>query len=34
VIPLGDEDVGGLDIAMNNASGVSGVERIGYLDGE
>ena len=33
VSPLGDENVGGFDVAMNDAFAVSGIERIGNLDG-
>ena len=33
VAALGDEDVGGLDVAMNDVFGVSGVEAIGNFDG-
>ena len=31
---LGDENVRGLDVAVDDAFGVRGVERIGNLDGE
>jgi hypothetical protein len=31
---LGDEDVSGLDVPMNNAFRMGGVERIGNLDAE
>jgi hypothetical protein len=31
---LGDENVGGLDVSVDDASSVSGVERVGNLDGE
>src|SRR5207302_731233 len=34
VTALGDENVGGLDVAMNDALGVSGVERVGDFDGK
>ena len=30
----GDEDVGGLDVAVDDAFGVSGVERVGDVDGD
>ncbi len=29
---LGDEDVGGLDVAVKDPSGVSGVQRVGDLN--
>jgi hypothetical protein len=32
VSALGDEDVGGLDVAMDNAFAVRGVERVGNFD--
>src|SRR5580698_6526501 len=31
--PLGDENVGGFNVAMNDAFAVSSIERIGNLDG-
>ena len=31
---LGDEDVGGLDVAVNDGGGVSGVQRVGKLNGK
>ena len=31
---FGDEDIGGLDVAMDDALGVSGVEGVGNFDGE
>ena len=31
---LGDEDVGGLDVAMDNAGSVCCIESVGYLDRE
>jgi hypothetical protein len=31
---LGDEDVGGLDVVVNDAGGVSGVQRVGKLNGK
>ena len=34
VAALGDENVGGLDVAVNDALGVSGVERVGDFDGQ
>src|ERR1700693_3741912 len=34
VSALGDEDVGGLDVAVNNSLGMRGIEGIGNLDGE
>ena len=34
VSALGDEDVRGLDVAMHDAFGVRGVQRVGDLDGE
>ena len=34
VTPLGDKEVGGLDVAMDNALGVCGVEAVGDFDGE
>jgi len=33
VSPLGDEDVGRLDVAMNNAFAVGGIQRIGNFNG-
>jgi len=33
VAAFGDEDVGGLDVAMNDALGVSGFESVGNFDG-
>ena len=30
----GDEKIGGFDVAMNDALGVRGVERVGDFDGE
>ena len=33
VPPFGDKDISGLNIAMNDTSGVRGVQRIRYLDG-
>jgi hypothetical protein len=32
--PFGDEDIGGLEIAMDNAFGVGSVQRVGDLDGQ
>src|SRR5690242_6457575 len=34
VTALGHEDIGGLDVAMNDALGVGGVERVSDFDGE
>ena len=34
VSALGDKDVSGLDVAVDDAFGVSGVERVRNLDGE
>ena len=31
---LGDENIGGLDVAMNDVFAMSGIERFGNLDGE
>jgi hypothetical protein len=33
VSPLGHEDIGGLDVAVDDAFGMSGVESISNLDG-
>jgi hypothetical protein len=32
--PIGDEDIRGLDVPVDDAGGVSGIEGIGNLDGE
>ena len=32
--PLGHEDIGGFDVAVDDAFGVGGVERIGNLNGQ
>ena len=34
VAALGHKDVGRLDVSMNDAAGVGGVQRVGDLDGE
>ena len=34
VAALGDENVGGLDVAVDDAFGVGGIERVGNLDGQ
>ena len=34
VSALGHKDVGGLDVAVDDASSVSGIERVGYVDGD
>jgi hypothetical protein len=34
VPPFGDEDVRGLDVAVDDACGVSGIQRVGDLDSE
>ncbi len=31
---LGDKNIGGLDVAVNDPFGVGGIERVGNLDGE
>ena len=32
--PFGDEDIGGLDVAVNDVFGVRSIERVGDFDGE